>query len=107
MLFRPGVSCLVRIWAIRFTKGGREGGREGENKTYRANRSHGVVNSAGAKTALDDLEASSFAEDHIALVHSDIVERDVAMAVRGVVKAHDGKHAVDGDAWGVGGDEDD
>jgi hypothetical protein len=47
------------------------------------------MDSAGAKTALDDLETSSFAEDHVALVHSDVVERDVAVTVRGVIKAHD------------------
>lgn len=64
-----------------------------------------MVDSTGSKTTLDDLEASSFPEDHAALVDADILESDVAVTVWGIVKAHDREHSVDGNTWGVCGHE--
>lgn len=61
----------------------------GCDKTHRTDRSHGVVDSTGSQTALDDLETASFPEDHAALVDADILEGDVAVTVWGIVKAHD------------------
>lgn len=72
-----------------------------------ADGAHGVVDAAGAQAALDDFEAAAFAQDHAGGGDADIVEADVAVAVGGVVVAVDGQHAVDGDAGGVGGDEED
>ena len=56
---------------------------------------------------MNDLETSTFAEDHVALVHADVFEGDVPVTVRSVVKADDRKHSVDGDTWSVGRYEDD
>ena len=72
-----------------------------------ADGAHGVMDSAGAQTALDDFEAASFAEDHVGGRDAYVVEEEVAVAVGGVVEAADGEHAFDGDAGRVGGDEDD
>lgn len=58
-------------------------------KTYSTNGSHGVVNSAGAQTTLNYLKATAFSEDHVALVHTDVVEAEVTVAVRSIVKAND------------------
>lgn len=75
-------------------------------RTYSANASHGVVDTAGSKTALDDLESLPFAQNHVLSWHADVIEGDVAMAVRGIVEAHNGQHAVDRDTGGVIGNED-
>ena len=72
-----------------------------------ADGAHGVVDAAGSKAALDDFEAAALAEDHVGGGHADVVEGDVAVTVRGVVEAVHAQHAVDGDAGGLGGDEDD
>jgi len=66
-----------------------------------------MVDTAGSKTALDDLETTASAEDHAAIWYANIVEADVAVTVRGVVVAEHGQHTVDGDTGGVGGDEHD
>lgn len=60
------------------------------------------MNSAGSETALHDLETASLTEAHVALVHPDVVEADVAMTMGGIIEAHDRKHSVDGNAWSVG-----
>jgi hypothetical protein len=66
-----------------------------------------VVDATGAETALDDLKAAAFAEDHVGGWDTHIVEGYVSVAVGRVVKAHDREHAVDGYARGVVGYEDD
>ena len=42
--------------------------------TYRADRSHSMVNTTWSQTSLDDFEATAFSKDHVALVDADIVE---------------------------------
>ena len=66
--------------------------------TYRTNGSHGMVDSTRTKTTLDDLKPTSFAQDHVALVDSDVFEGDVTVAVRGVIKANNRQHAFNRDA---------
>jgi hypothetical protein len=61
-----------------------------------------MMDTAGSKTALDDLEATSLAENHVALVYPDILERNVSVAVRRIVKANDGQHTLNGHARSVG-----
>lgn len=68
-------------------------------RTYCSDGSHRVVDSAWAKTALDHLETTSFAEAHVACRYADVFKLDVAVAVGRIVKANDGKHACDGDTW--------
>ena len=72
-----------------------------------ADAAHRVVDAPGAQPALDDLETSALAEDHVGGRHPHVGEGDVPVAVRRVVEAHHGQHAVDGHAGGVAGDEDD
>jgi hypothetical protein len=74
---------------------------------YSTNTPHSVVNTSRSQTALDDLESLTLTHHHVGNRHTDILERDVAVTVRGVVKAHDRQHAVDGDAGGVMGNEND
>ena len=66
-----------------------------------------MVNSTRAETALYDLEATSLAEDKLTLVDADVIEGDMAMAVRSIVKTNDRQHALDGNTWGVRGHEND
>jgi hypothetical protein len=68
---------------------------------------HAVVDAAGTQTALDDLEAAPFAQHELRCRHPDVVEADVAVAVRGVVVAVHVQHAVDGDAGKAGRYQDD
>ena len=72
-----------------------------------ADGAHGVVDTAGTETALDDLEAAAWAEDDVVEWHADVVESDVAVTVWGIVVAEDAEHTVDGDTWGVVWDEHD
>lgn len=69
--------------------------------TYCSNGTHGVVDTARAKTTLDNLKATSFAEDHVAVWDSYIVERDLAMTVRCIIITVNRKHSVNGDSLGV------
>ena len=64
-----------------------------------------MVDSPWAETALDDFEAASFAEDHGRGGDPDVSECDVAVAVRGIVVAIHGEHAVYFDPRGGGGHE--
>jgi hypothetical protein len=66
-----------------------------------------VVDPSWTETALDDLEAATLAQHHIGSRDADVVEEDVAVAVRRVVVPEDGKHAVDPDPGRRGRDEDD
>lgn len=70
----------------------------------RADGAHGVVDTAGAETTLDDLEAAAFAQDHVGDWHSHVLECDVAVAMGSIVVAVDGEHALHGHSRGVGGD---
>lgn len=65
-----------------------------------------MVNTTRPETALNDLEAAALPEDHVPSRDADVVEGDMAMAVRCVVVAVDREHAVDCDTVGVGGDQD-
>jgi len=66
-----------------------------------------VVDATWSETSLDDFKATALSKDHVALVHTDIREGDVTVAVGRIIKAHDRKHAVDGNTRSVCGDEDD
>ena len=66
-----------------------------------------MVDTAGTKTSLDDFKAAAFAEDHVRGGDTHVIEGDVAVTVGGIVVTEHGEHAVDGDAGGVVGDEDD
>lgn len=68
--------------------------------TYGSNGAHSMVNTAGSKSALDNLKTTTLAEDEVASGHANILEANVAMAVRGVIVAVDVQHAVDGNALG-------
>ena len=72
-----------------------------------ADAAHGVVDAAGAKPTLDDFEAAALAENHVGGGDAYVGEADMAVAVGGVVEAHDGKHAVDGYPGGGKGDKND
>jgi hypothetical protein len=65
------------------------------------------VNTARSKTTLDDFEAAALTEAHVGGWNTDIVEFDLAVAVGRVVVAHDTEDAADGNAGGIGWDEDD
>ena len=56
---------------------------------------------------MDDLETTALAKNNVIQWHTDVLEEDVAVAVRGVVVAKDTEHAVDGDSRGVCRNEDD
>jgi hypothetical protein len=60
-----------------------------------------VVDTTGAKTSLDDLEAAAWAEDNVVEWYADVIEADVAMPMWGIIVTEDAKHTVDGDAWSV------
>lgn len=60
------------------------------------------MNTARSKTSLNNFEATSFAENHVANRNSDIVEANVAVAMRGIIVAVDLEHSVDGDTRSVG-----
>lgn len=73
--------------------------------SYGANASHRVMNSSWTKAALNNLKTPALAEDHVFRWDADIFKRDVAMAVRRVVIAEDGQHAMDGDSRCTSGDK--
>jgi hypothetical protein len=52
--------------------------------------------------ALDDLKSSSFTENHIAGRHPDIVEADVSVAFRSMIKTYDREHSMNRNAGRVG-----
>ena len=54
------------------------------------------------EAALHHLESATFAENYIALVHTNIAEEDVAVAVGSVVVAQHGEHALNGDSRSIG-----
>jgi hypothetical protein len=58
------------------------------------------------KTALNDLKPTTLTQHHIRSRNPDVVEDDVAVAVRRVVVPEDGKHAMDSDSWGRRWDKD-
>lgn len=76
-------------------------------KTYGSDSAHRVVDTARAKSTLDDFESSSLAEDKVARRDADVLESDVAMSMGSIVVAIHRKHPVDGDALGGPGDQDD
>jgi hypothetical protein len=75
--------------------------------TYGTDTSHGMVDTTGAKTSLNNLETAAFTKHNVVQRYADILEGDVTVTVRGVVVAKDTQHAVDGDSRGVCRDEDD
>ena len=77
------------------------GGRDDKGWTYSADASHSMMNTTGTETALDDLEATTLAQDDVIKWYTDVVEGDVTVAVRCVVVAKDAQHAVDGDSRGI------
>jgi hypothetical protein len=68
---------------------------------------HGVVNTSWSEAALDDLESLSWSKNDMVEGYADVVEGDVGVSMGSIVESEYGKHAVDGDAWGGGWDEDD
>ena len=60
-----------------------------------ADQAHAVMNAARAQTALRDLEAASFAEQHVRNGHAHVFETDFAVAVRRVIVAEDGEQSLD------------
>lgn len=66
-----------------------------------------MVNTARAQSALDNLESSALAEDQVLCRHAHVLERDVAVAVGGIVVAVDLEHSLDGDSRKAGRDQDD
>ena len=62
---------------------------------------------SGSKTALNDLKPTTLTQHHIRSRNPDVVEEDVAVAVRRVVVPEDRKHAVDSDSWSRRWDKDD
>lgn len=66
-----------------------------------------MVNAAGTKSALDNLEATTLTQNHVLDGHSDILEGNVAVAVGGIIVTVNLEHSVDGDAGGLGGHQDD
>ena len=61
-------------------------------------QSHAVMNAAGAQAALRDLEAAAFAQQHVGGGDAHIGKGHFGVAVRGVIVAEDGEHAIDFDA---------
>lgn len=76
-------------------------------QTHGSNTPHGVMDSARAKTTLNDLETTTFTENHVLGGHTHVLKGDVTVTVGCVIVAKDTQHAVDGDARGVVGDEND
>lgn len=66
-----------------------------------------MVNATRAQTSLNNLETTALAQDDVFHRHADVLEEDVTVTVRGIIVAKDTEHAVNGDAGGVGGNEDD
>lgn len=60
-----------------------------------------------SKTTLDNFEASTRAENHVAGRDADVIERDMAVAMRGIIKADNRKHTINRDSSSVGGYEND
>jgi hypothetical protein len=65
-----------------------------------------VVDTARSKTALDNLETAALTENHVRDGDADVVENDVAVAVRSVIVTIDVQHAFHGDTREAGGYED-
>lgn len=72
------------------------GGRQ--KKTYSSNRTHGVVNATWSQTTLDNLKASSLAENHCAHRNSHVGKGQVSVAMGCVIVSVDLEHALDFDA---------
>lgn len=66
-----------------------------------------MVNTARSQSALDNLEPSALAENHVLCRHAHVLKGDVAVAVGGVVVAVDLEHSIDGDSRKAGRDQDD
>lgn len=58
-----------------------------------------MMNAAWSKAALDDLEASTFAENKIRCWDSHIGERNLSMAMWSIIISIDGQHALDLHTW--------
>lgn len=67
---------------------------------------HGMVDTSGAKSTLDDLETTSFTKYHVGGWDTDIVKGDVGMAMRSIVEAVDMEHTVDSKAGCISRDQD-
>lgn len=64
-----------------------------------------MVDSAWAKTTLNNLEPTSLTYKHVGCWDSNVLKNKVAVAVRGIVITKDRHHALEFDAWGIGGDQ--
>src|SRR3546814_9488763 len=71
-----------------------------------ADDAHAVMDASRSEAALGDLEAAALTEQQVLLGHADVLELDLAVAVRGVVEAHHVQHAQVLDARGVDGHDD-
>ncbi|RUS35366.1 hypothetical protein BC938DRAFT_471649 [Jimgerdemannia flammicorona] len=65
-----------------------------------------VVNAARAQPALNDLEPTTLAQNHVLDRDTHVLKQDLAMTLWRVVIAEHGHGAHDGDARGVGGNDD-
>src|SRR5687768_14580366 len=65
-----------------------------------------MMDSAGTKTTLDDLEPTALAQHHARYGHTNVMEREMAVAVRRIIIAVDLKHTVNGNAGSISRDKD-
>lgn len=70
--------------------------------TYGTDGPHGVVDTTGSKSALDDLESTALAKDEVADWDADVIEGEVSVSMGSIIVAIYTQHAVDSDALGVG-----
>src|SRR3546814_17906850 len=71
-----------------------------------ADDAHAVMDASRSEAALGDLEAAALTEQQVLLGHADVLELELAVAVRAVVEAHHVQHAPVLDARGVDGHDD-
>ena len=71
-----------------------------------ADQPHAVMDAPRTEAALRDLEAAALAEEHVSGRHTNLLEHDLGVPVRGIVEAEHRQHALDAHARGVHRDED-
>ena len=77
-----------------------------ERALGQADGAHAVMDAPWPKPTLRDLEPAALAEQDGAGRHPHVLEADLGMAMRCVVEAEHGQHAVDGDARRIARDQD-
>lgn len=70
--------------------------------TYGTNGPHGVVNAAGSKSALNDLESTALAKDEVAGWDTNVVEGEVSVSMGSIIIAIHTQHAINRNTLGVG-----